>query len=96
MGNNAPKTSKVAVIRCDSYDPDKVRSAVREAIELLGGLDSIFGEEPAFAVRGKEAEVVLKVNLLGKAEPAYLVGLPVCFVGGARGVVGCDGGWTAV
>ena len=32
-------TSKVAVVRCDSYERDKVRSAVREAIELLGGLE---------------------------------------------------------
>ena len=35
-----------------------------------------------------------RFGLLGETEPAWLVGLPVCFVGGARGVIGCDGGIT--
>lgn len=73
MKNSTSKGSKVAVVRCDSYDRDKVGSAVREAIELLGGLDSIFGEEPAFKARGKNAEVVLKLNLLNKAAPERAV-----------------------
>ena len=35
-----------------------------------------------------------RFGLLGETEPAWLVGLPVFFVGGARGVIGCDGGIT--
>ena len=67
------RTSKVAVIRCDTYERDKVRSAVREAIELLGGLDSLFGEEEAIRSRGKDAKIVLKPNLLTKASPEKAV-----------------------
>ncbi len=61
--------SKVAVIRCDSYERDKVSSAVREAIDLLGGLDSLIGEEAAVKSFGKNAEILLKPNLLTKASP---------------------------
>lgn len=73
MEQKATKTSKVAVIRCDTYERDRVKGAVREAIDLLGGWDSIFGEEPAFNTRGKDAEIVLKLNLLSKAEPERAV-----------------------
>ncbi|MCR5033972.1 MAG: DUF362 domain-containing protein [Clostridia bacterium] len=73
MEHRATKGSKVAVVRCDSYERESVSSAVREAVELLGGLDSIFGEEPAFKTHGKNAEIVLKLNLLNKAEPEKAV-----------------------
>ena len=73
MENNTPNAAKVAVVRCDSYERDKVRNAVREAVELLGGLDSIFGEEAAFKAHGKNAEIVLKPNLLSKADPEKAV-----------------------
>ena len=66
-------TSKVAVIRCDSYERDKVRSAIREAIDLLGGLDRLFGEETAVKSFGKNAEILLKPNLLTKATPERAV-----------------------
>lgn len=65
--------SKVAVVRCDSYEREKVRSAIREAIDLLGGLECIFGEASAFKARGKDAEIVLKLNLLNKADPEKAV-----------------------
>ena len=67
------RESKVAVVRCDSYAPDKVRSAVREAIELLGGLDSIFGDAEAVKTLGKNAEILLKPNLLSRAAPEKAV-----------------------
>ena len=73
MGNSTSNVSKVAVVRCDSYERDKVRSAVREAIDLLGGLDSIFGEAPAFQTLGKDAKIVLKPNLLNRADPEKAV-----------------------
>ena len=58
------KQSKVAVVRCDTYDRDKVKSGIREAIELLGGFDSIFA---AAGRSGKDMEVLLKPNLLSRA-----------------------------
>ena len=65
--------SKVAIVRCDTYERDKVRSAVREAIDLLGGLNSILGEEQAVKALGKDAEIVLKPNMLGRAAPEKAV-----------------------
>ncbi|MGX8773685.1 MAG: DUF362 domain-containing protein [Bacillota bacterium] len=73
MSEMETKTSKVAIVRCDSYERDKVRSAVREAVELLGGLDALFGGEEAVKARGKNAEVVLKPNMLRRAAPEKAV-----------------------
>ena len=36
--------SKVAVIRCDSYDYDKVKESIKRGIELIGGLESFIKE----------------------------------------------------
>ena len=47
--------SSVAVIKCDSYREDQVDTAVREGINLLGGID-------AFCKNGER--IVLKPNLL--------------------------------
>ena len=63
--------SKVAVVRCDSYDRDKVTSAVREGIELLGGFDCLFADAvPNWEELGKDAEILLKPNLLSRAAPS--------------------------
>ena len=67
------RMSKVAVVRCDSYEHSKVRSAVREAIDLLGGLDSIFGETKPVKALGKDAEIVLKLNMLSRVAPEKAV-----------------------
>lgn len=67
------KPSKVAVIRCDSYERGKVKDALREAIGLLGGFDSIFGEAEAIRNLGKDAEILLKPNMLRKASPEQAV-----------------------
>jgi len=50
----------VALVKCDSYDYDKVKAAVHKSIELMGGLDLYFtpGEK-----------VLLKINLLSKKTP---------------------------
>ena len=64
------KPSRVAVVRCDSYDRDKVLSAVREAIDLLGGFDSIFAD---ICPGGKSMEILLKPNLLSRAAPEKAV-----------------------
>ncbi len=42
--------SKVALVRCDSYEQEKVEAAVRQVIDLLGGFEQIFS-----AARGKDA-----------------------------------------
>jgi uncharacterized protein (DUF362 family)/NAD-dependent dihydropyrimidine dehydrogenase PreA subunit len=47
--------SKVALIRCESYDDEKVFEAVRKGIELSGGIDS-------FIKKGEK--IVLKPNVL--------------------------------
>ena len=66
--------SKVAVVRCDSYDRDKVTSAVREGIELLGGFDCLFADAvPNWEELGKDAEILLKPNLLSRAAPEKAV-----------------------
>ncbi|MBR1993584.1 MAG: hypothetical protein IJ988_04610, partial [Firmicutes bacterium] len=54
-------TSKVALVKCDSYEQDKVDAAVRKAVELLGGLEEINIT--------KESRLVLKPNLLAKNPP---------------------------
>ena len=48
-------TSKVAVIRCDSYDEEKVYLAVKEGIKLIGGIEAFIQ---------KDEKVLLKPNLL--------------------------------
>ncbi|MBQ4595795.1 MAG: DUF362 domain-containing protein [Firmicutes bacterium] len=53
--------SKVALVRCDSYEQDKVDAAVRKAVEILGGLEEIDIT--------KESRLVLKPNLLAKNPP---------------------------
>ena len=61
------KKSLVALVRCKSYDRDVVEKAVAKAIELLGGFDAIMPE------LGGDAEILLKPNLLAKADPAKAV-----------------------
>ena len=53
--------SKVALVKCDSYEQDKVDAAVRKAVEILGGLEEIDIT--------KESRLVLKPNLLAKNPP---------------------------
>lgn len=71
------KPSKVALVKCDSYEQDKVDAAVRKAINLLGGLEEIFGRSAEHAKAHalgaqritKESRLVLKPNLLAKNPP---------------------------
>ncbi|MDD4200204.1 MAG: DUF362 domain-containing protein [Eubacteriales bacterium] len=57
------KKSLVALVWCISYDREAVENAVEKAIELLGGFDAIMPE------LGKNAELLLKPNLLYRADP---------------------------
>ena len=38
------ETIKVALVRCGTYNREEVEAAVEEAIRLLGGFETIFGE----------------------------------------------------
>jgi uncharacterized protein (DUF362 family)/Pyruvate/2-oxoacid:ferredoxin oxidoreductase delta subunit len=53
--------SRVAVVRCASYDPAEVEAAVGEGLRLLGGLTSLLGTR---------RRVLLKPNLLHGDDPA--------------------------
>lgn len=56
--------SKVALIRCESYDEDEVCKAVEEGINLLGGISNFF--EP-------KEKILIKPNLLFGAKPEKCV-----------------------
>ncbi|MGQ9628709.1 MAG: DUF362 domain-containing protein [bacterium] len=58
------RVSRVALVRCSSYDPSEVRDAVGRAIELLGGDGTL--------VRPGDT-VLLKPNLLAGTEPSAAV-----------------------
>ena len=58
------KISKVAVIPCSSYDQTLVEQAVRDGLRCLGGLTGIVG---------REEKVLLKPNLLKKADPDQVI-----------------------
>ncbi|OQA67192.1 MAG: formate hydrogenlyase complex iron-sulfur subunit [Firmicutes bacterium ADurb.Bin262] len=68
--------SKVAVVACENYDDEKVYAAVREGIGLLGGIGAFFG---------RDESILLKPNLLRKAEPSQAVTThPAVFAAAAR------------
>lgn len=52
--------SKVALIACDSYDPEKVYECVGKGISLIGGLETIFKQEE---------HILLKPNMLAADPP---------------------------
>ncbi len=56
--------SKVVVLSCDSYDADLVYEKISRGLEMLGGIESIIG---------KNEKVLLKPNLVRKAELARAV-----------------------
>jgi len=56
--------TKVSIIKCEDYEEKRVENAVREALELIGGLKEIIKHND---------KVLLKVNLLAPAEPEEAV-----------------------
>lgn len=54
------KKSKVALVRCESYDPDQVESAVNKGLQLLGGIQEFIDSDDY---------VLLKPNLLSGHTP---------------------------
>lgn len=78
---------KVAIVKCDSYKREKVQEAVAEAVKLLGGIE-LLGVP-------KDREVLLKPNLLAKADPEKAVTThPEVF--GAVAKILQDNGYTNV
>ncbi|MFW6163777.1 MAG: DUF362 domain-containing protein, partial [Planctomycetota bacterium] len=59
-----PAPPKVALVRCEDYEPDAVHAACREALDLIGGLD---------AVVGPGERVLLKPNMLSGKRPERAV-----------------------
>ena len=53
--------STVVLVPCATYEEESVYQAVAKGVSLLGGIDTFFG---------KEEKVLLKPNMLGKAEPS--------------------------
>lgn len=58
------KTSQVAIVRCDSYDPDSVFSSVSKGISLLGGIDRFCSSDE---------QILLKPNILLGTDPQKCV-----------------------
>lgn len=50
----------VALVPCESYQEEQVYGAVKEGVDLLGGIEHFFHPEE---------RILLKPNLLGKAAP---------------------------
>ena len=44
------KPSKVAVIRCESYDPEQVRQGIARGLDLLGGITAFVSPEEKITV----------------------------------------------
>ena len=58
--NNKNNTSKVALVRCEGYQSDRVQAALERGLELLGGVGQ-------FAT--KEEKILLKPNILSGESP---------------------------
>lgn len=63
-GEGSAAAARVAIVRCEDYEPARVLEAVRQALGLLGGLEGI-------ARPGQR--VLVKPNLLAAAEPERAV-----------------------
>lgn len=56
--------SKVAIMRCENYEPENVGKALRMGMELIGGVEKFFN---------RQEQILLKPNLLVKASPEKCV-----------------------
>lgn len=54
--------SQISIIKCDSYNPDLVLSAVKQAVDLLGGITHFIKPQ---------SSVLVKPNLLMAKEPEF-------------------------
>ena len=70
------ETSKVALVRCFSYQQEEVEQALAKGLVLLGGFSEIFSAKTTPEATGlprhkitTESRLVLKPNLLAKTDP---------------------------
>lgn len=56
--------SIVALIPCDSYDDEKVYTAISKGIELVGGIDNLIN---------KNEKILVKPNLLSSSDPSKAI-----------------------
>ena len=66
--------SKVALVRCFSYQQEEVEQALAKGLALLGGFSNIFSAKPPAAGLPRrqittESKLILKLNLLAKTDP---------------------------
>jgi uncharacterized protein (DUF362 family) len=54
--------SQISIIKCDSYNPDLVLLAVKQAVDLLGGVTQFIKPQ---------SRVLVKPNLLMAKEPEF-------------------------
>jgi len=59
------KRSTVAIVRCESYDHNSVKEAIKTGFELLGGVSNFFR---------KDEKVLLKPNILSGDSPVKCIG----------------------
>ncbi len=53
-------SSKVSIVKCENYDPEKLLSAIGESVDLIGGISKF--------IKPKD-KVLIKPNLLAAVEP---------------------------
>ena len=56
--------SKVALVRCFSYQQEEVEQALAKGLALLGGFSNIFSAKPL----ALDSRLILKPNLLAKTD----------------------------
>ena len=68
--------SKVALVRCFSYQQEEVEQALAKGLALLGGFSNIFSAKPPAAESvdaakplALDSRLILKPNLLAKTDP---------------------------
>ena len=60
MGRNMNTKSKVIVLPCEAYNEERIYTLMKNGLSQLGGLDNL--------INNKEEKILLKPNLLKKAE----------------------------
>lgn len=81
--------SKVAIVKCTSYQQSAVDEAVRQAVGLLGGLNSVL--DGSGAVCSPDHPLLLKPNLLTKSDPEKACTTHPAVFGAVAGLLQAEG-----
>jgi uncharacterized protein (DUF362 family)/NAD-dependent dihydropyrimidine dehydrogenase PreA subunit len=79
--------SKIAVIKCSSYDPASVKAALQKAVDLLGGISRFVGTG---------ASVLIKPNMLSPDPPEKAITTHPAVVRAVAELVSSDGGTPSI